>query len=62
MPIDNASGRSRGDGWFGLTVVHVVVEGSMRAYVVIIFQAGFENAPHLPFNECDHSIQAFSLD
>jgi len=34
----------------------------MRAYAVIVFQVGFENALQLPFIEYDHSIQAFSAD
>ena len=40
----------------------VVGKGSVRAYSMVIFEIGFENAPELPFMEHDHSIQALSAN
>ena len=40
----------------------VVGKGSVRAYSMVIFEKGFENAPELLFMEHDHSIQALSAN
>ena len=40
----------------------VVRERAVRAYLMVILQVRFENAPELPFMEHDHSIEAFSAN